>query len=314
LRIEVEKLKELSHPNIIKYLQVNAASDKQSINILLEYMPGGSVRNILDKFGPLEEKIIRIYMKQILEGLKYLHANNIVHNNLKCSNILVDNDATIRLSDFGITKSIAIPEYNSNSLKDSTYRANNSLYWTAPEIIKGGRGDKSSDIWSLGCLMYEMRTGNPPWMKSGNDPDMILQQIANSPDGPEHPRNTFSPLARSWVRRCIEKIPEKRPTVKELLADPFILQKNITTNMQTRKVVNIVMEEEVIPGERKPFNDTKNESGIGLNTIIFGKLPKSKEMKFKPISNSEAKTKEQRRKKCEEALKEELERRKVNST
>jgi serine/threonine protein kinase len=317
LRVIVESLKELNHPNIIKYLKVDPAPDRQGINILLEHIAGGSVRNLLDKFGPLEEKVIRIYMRQILEGLKYLHKNDIVHNNLKCSNILVANEGTIKLSDFGIIKCVPEIESNSNSFKKSAYIvAKNSLYWTAPEVIENKGGEKSADIWSLGCLMYEMRTKNPPWAKSGNDPEKILKQMANSPNGPKLPRNAFSPLARSWLRRCIEKEPKKRATVEELLTDPFILQNDVTTNTQAE--TNLLIEEEPVAEERKPLNSTKDEFLVNSNPIVLERVPKSKGAEFaaieyKPMNNSETKAKEQRRKQCEEALRQELERRNAKS-
>lgn len=328
LRKEVEKLRELSHHNIIKYLDVDTATEKQTINILMEYMPGGSVRNLLDKFGPLDEKIIKIYMKQVLEGLKYLHANNIAHNNLKCSNILVANEGTIKLSDFAITKCVFTPKPDKKSTCNGTDRAassektKNSLFWKAPEVIESAREDKSADIWSLGCLMFEMKTGNPPWTQAGGDAGKILESISSSLNGPELPKGALSPQARTWLCRCFEKRAEDRPSVEELLSDPFMAEEN--DDCQAKRVPEDSMECESVPEERKSIHNSKDRPSMDFG---FEEYSTSKENEAlnsnhtaepKPPQNAEAdaeaKAKEQRRKKWEEALRQELEKKKLQNT
>lgn len=337
LRNEVEKLKRLEHHNIIKYLQVDITPDNRTIDLLFEYMPGGSVRNLLDKFGPLDEKIIKIYMKQILEGLKYLHENNIAHNNLKCSNILVANEGTIKLSDFAITKRIITskitPKENACTLTDRVVEEEasaNSLFWMAPEVIKSTGGDKSADVWSLGCVMVEMRTGNPPWIESGSDPNKILEKIANSPDGPQLPTDSLSPLATSWLHRCFEKRPEHRPTIKELLDDPFIVTTDETEDLQFVKRMSIAWNDDlrssdIIPEERKSIGFCKwlASNVTKTNSVAFEDASTSKENEpFMPyraepkpiIEDPEAKAKEERRKKLEAAFLEELQKRRQQGT
>jgi serine/threonine protein kinase len=85
---------------------VDATKDKKGVDIILEFVPGGSIRNLLNKFEAFDEKLIKIYTRQILEGLSYLHSKDIVHRDLKCANILVDNKGIIKLSDFGASKQL----------------------------------------------------------------------------------------------------------------------------------------------------------------------------------------------------------------
>ncbi len=99
-------LKSLNHPNIIRYLGTEVADNKKGMDILLEFVPGGSIRSLLDKFDSFDEKLVMIYTRQMLEGLKYLHANDIIHRDLKCANVLVDNNGIVKLSDFGASKKI----------------------------------------------------------------------------------------------------------------------------------------------------------------------------------------------------------------
>ena len=72
----------------------------------MEYVPGGSIRNLLNQFEAFDERLVKIYTRQMLEGLKYLHDNGIIHRDLKCANVLVDNMGVIKLSDFGASKRI----------------------------------------------------------------------------------------------------------------------------------------------------------------------------------------------------------------
>lgn len=153
-------LKGLSHPNIVQYYSTEISEDAKGVDILLDYVPGGSIRQLLDKFQAFDEMLVKVYARQVLDGLFYLHENDIVHRDLKCANILVDNMGIIKLSDFGASKKIfnTINQYGipmDNNLSKSIV---GSPYWMAPEVIdKSGHG-KPADIWSLGCCIIEMLT------------------------------------------------------------------------------------------------------------------------------------------------------------
>ncbi|CAD8043182.1 unnamed protein product [Paramecium primaurelia] len=99
LKAEIKLLKRLKHKNIIKYYFTEISSDFTQLDIALEYISQGSLKRVLSKID-LEESNIRIYSKQILEGIQYLHKKNIIHRNIKTSTILVDSEGTIKLSNF----------------------------------------------------------------------------------------------------------------------------------------------------------------------------------------------------------------------
>ncbi|RVX21790.1 Mitogen-activated protein kinase kinase kinase 3 [Vitis vinifera] len=128
LEEEVKLLKNLSHPNIVRYL--GTAREDESLNILLEFVPGGSISSLLGKFGSFPESVIRMYTKQLLLGLEYLHKNGIMHRDIKGANILVDNKGCIKLADFGASKKVVelATMTGAKSMKGTPY-------WMAPEVI-----------------------------------------------------------------------------------------------------------------------------------------------------------------------------------
>eukprot|EP00826_Nyctotherus_ovalis_P055219 TRINITY_DN7318_c0_g3_i2.p1 TRINITY_DN7318_c0_g3~~TRINITY_DN7318_c0_g3_i2.p1 ORF type:complete len:265 (+),score=57.58 TRINITY_DN7318_c0_g3_i2:477-1271(+) len=229
LKQEITLLKGLDHPNIVKYIYTDTSPDKQGVDILLEYMPGGSVRSLLDKFGPFDEQVIKVLMRQMLEGLKYLHSKGIIHRDLKCANVLVDNNFTIKLTDFGASKKISFTD-PARPINDEVHELSKSLkgspYWMAPEVVLRTGHNKAADIWSLGCVLIEMRTGLPPWHAVSSSAGGVLKAIAATKTGPPIPIDEFSVEARDFLNRCLKINPAHRSSAEKLLADKFIVESN----------------------------------------------------------------------------------------
>jgi len=144
---EIELMKKLEHKNIVMY-KGTERRDKE-LNIFLEYVVGGSLSTILGKFGALPESLIRVYLTQILDGLHYLHVNNVIHRDIKAANILVDDKGTIKLADFGASKVIELRENDQekHSLKGTPV-------FMAPEIIRMGHFSPASDIVCLKLTIF----------------------------------------------------------------------------------------------------------------------------------------------------------------
>ncbi len=102
LENEINLLRNLRHPNIVRYIGTELTST--ALSIFLEYVPGGSLKALIEKFGALEESVARSYTRQLLLGLEYLHRNGIAHRDVKGANCLVGNDGVIKLADFGNSK------------------------------------------------------------------------------------------------------------------------------------------------------------------------------------------------------------------
>ncbi|KAF2293993.1 hypothetical protein GH714_006182 [Hevea brasiliensis] len=146
-------LEEILHPNIVKYY--GTEEDESKVNIFLELVSTGSLRKVYRSFE-LEESQVSHYTKQILEGLKYLHERKVVHGDIKCANILVDEKGHVKITDFGLTKVTGVI-----ALLKSRY---GKIDWIAPEVMKQDKEyGFEADIWSLGCTVVEMLIRDFPY-------------------------------------------------------------------------------------------------------------------------------------------------------
>jgi mitogen-activated protein kinase kinase kinase len=218
LKREISLLRDLRHPNIVQYL--GCGSSVEYLNIFLEYVAGGSVQTMLNSYGALPEPLIRSFVRQILNGLSYLHNRDIIHRDIKGANILVDNKGTIKISDFGISKKLEATNIL-NGANNNKHRPSlqGSVFWMAPEVVKQTSYTRKADIWSLGCLVVEMMTGQHPF------PDCTQLQaifkIGGAKATPTIPDNA-SEEARQFLAQTFEIDHNKRPSADDLMLSPFL--------------------------------------------------------------------------------------------
>ncbi|KAK7908686.1 hypothetical protein PG985_015989 [Apiospora marii] len=218
LKREISLLRDLRHPNIVQYLGCSTSADY--LNIFLEYVPGGSVQTMLNSYGALPEPLVRSFVRQILEGLSYLHNQEIIHRDIKGANILVDNKGTIKISDFGISKKLEATNIL-NGAANNKHRPSlqGSVFWMAPEVVKQTSYTRKADIWSLGCLVVEMMTGTHPF------PDCSqLQAIFKIGGGRASPTipDTASAEAQEFLAQTFELDHNLRPSADDLMLSSFL--------------------------------------------------------------------------------------------
>jgi hypothetical protein len=158
---EIRLLKDLDHENIVQYMGYDSNVEEGHIYIFLEYVPGGSISSLLSKYQFFDERLTSFFTRQILCGLQYLHTRKILHRDIKAGNVLIDQDGVCKITDFGLSKNQNEGAYDPMA-NNSTMRG--TVFWMAPEVLTNNYSAKV-DVWSLGCTVLEMITGEHPWME-----------------------------------------------------------------------------------------------------------------------------------------------------
>jgi mitogen-activated protein kinase kinase kinase len=218
LKHEINLLRDLQHPNIVQYL--GTAADDHHLNIFLEYVPGGSIAAMLKQYNTFQEPLIRNFVRQILDGLSYLHGRDIIHRDIKGANVLVDNKGGIKISDFGISKRVEASSMLGSQSHMNRPSLQGSVYWMAPEVVRQTAHTKKADIWSLGCLVVEMFSGSHPFPNCSQL--QAIFAIGSNQAKPTVPEGC-SEEAKGFLERTFEIDHERRPSADELLTSGFLV-------------------------------------------------------------------------------------------
>ncbi|XP_022354617.1 mitogen-activated protein kinase kinase kinase 19 isoform X5 [Enhydra lutris kenyoni] len=216
---KVDLLKALKHVNIVAYL--GTCLEENIVSIFMEFVPGGSISSIINRFGPLPEMVFCKYTRQILQGVAYLHENCVVHRDIKGNNVMLMPTGIIKLIDFGCAKRLAWAGLNGTH-SDMLKSMHGTPYWMAPEVINESGYGRKSDIWSVGCTVFEMATGKPPLASMDRMAAMfyIGAHRGLMPPLPEH----FSENAADFVRVCLTRDQHERPSAAQLLKHSFLMR------------------------------------------------------------------------------------------
>ncbi|KAL1747824.1 Pkinase-domain-containing protein [Schizophyllum fasciatum] len=241
---EVDLVKSLSHPSIVKY--EGMARDDDSLSIVLEYAENGSLVHTLKAFGKLNERLVANYVVKILEGLHYLHQNDVVHCDLKAANILTTKTGNVKLSDFGVSLNLRAME---REIKDVAGTPN----WMAPEVIELKGASTKSDIWSLACTVIELFTGKPPYSDVANSMSVMFRIVEDKM--PPLPENC-SPLLEEFLKLCFNKEPTLRPSA-DILFEHAWLKQNWGAHKELRP-------QDSIPFLRRVSTDLQKSEAVRL--------------------------------------------------
>ncbi|XP_057377024.1 serine/threonine-protein kinase ULK3-like isoform X2 [Daphnia carinata] len=209
---EIEALKLLRHPHIIQ--MIDFSWDENFIYIIMEYCEGGDLSVFVRSHKQLQEKICKSFLCQLASALQYLRQHNIVHMDLKPSNLLLTSrrNPILKLADFGLAQSLK------NRQRETSFRG--SPLYMAPEILRRESYDASVDLWSTGVILYECLFGKPPC--SSSSLKELVENIQSKAAITIPTTKDISADCRDLLERLLQKDPNKRMTYEEFFNHPFV--------------------------------------------------------------------------------------------
>lgn len=212
IRQEISVLSECQSPFITRY--ISSFTTEHELNIVMEYMGGGSVRDLL-AMGPIDEQYVAVITREMLRAVEYLHDSGKIHRDIKAANVLLTEKGEPKMADFGVTAKLTNTMQRRNTFVGTPY-------WMSPEVIQQADYNEKADIWSIGITVYEMATQEPP--HHDVHPMKALFLIPKHPPPSLNDLPHLSKAIKEFVSLCCQKEWMKRPTVKELMKTKFIRQ------------------------------------------------------------------------------------------
>ncbi|MYX30282.1 protein kinase [Streptomyces sp. SID8381] len=207
-RLEAQTSARLNHPNVVGTLDFGTWEGR--CFLVMELVDGGSLAAELTGGGPLHADRLAQVAQEAAEGLAAAHEQGIVHRDVKPGNLLSDRHGTIRIADFGIARFVDDP---SAGLTTTGQIVGTGLY-LAPERAIGTPASSASDMYSLGCVLYQLAVGHPPF--EADTPTALLYQHVDAPPVPPHQRGAALPPAfEAYLLSMLAKRPEDRPTARQ---------------------------------------------------------------------------------------------------
>lgn len=207
---EIELLKGLNHPNVIQYL--SSFIHDNDLYIVLELADAGDLSKMIRYFKKekrlIPEKTIWKYFLQIASALDHMHSRRVMHRDLKPANVFITAQGTVKLGDLGLSRFFGKSTGMAFSLVGTPY-------YMSPERINQDGYDFQSDIWSLGCILYEMAALHSPFSGENMNLQILVEKIEKC-EYPDLPDDLYTHELRNVVKMCLNLKPELRPNISQI--------------------------------------------------------------------------------------------------
>ncbi len=258
---EARALAALSHPSIVAVYDVGEADGLPYI--VMEHLPGGSLKQRIERAGPLPAVDAVRHTVEIANGLAFAHSKGIIHADLKPSNILFDANDHAKICDFGIART---PQEDA----DTPQLFATALY-VAPERVEGKTATQASDVYGLGLLLYEMLVGRPPFTSS-NAAVLLRDHVVRMPVPPSHLRPSLARELDTVVLKALAKQPGLRYQKVSEMAQTLMSIENLDKDLATTRFAGVMTEpiRDFVPTMRQsPVVALLSQYGAPLRQAFF---------------------------------------------
>ncbi|XP_034044771.1 serine/threonine-protein kinase PLK1 [Thalassophryne amazonica] len=269
---EIAIHKSLNHPHIVGFH--GFFEDDDFVFVVLEICRRRSLLELHKRRKAVTEPEARYYMMQLFKGVQYLHNNRVIHRDLKLGNIFLNDDMEVKIGDFGLATKI---EFEGERKKTLCGTPN----YIAPEVLCKKGHSYEVDVWSLGCILYTLLVGKPPFETSCLK-ETYSRIKKNNYVIPWH----INPVASSLIKRMLHADPAQRPSVSELQADEFFTAGYIPLRLPTT-CLTVSPRFSIAPstapelGQRRPLTAIDNKEGSEKVDVREEPMPRENE----PVEN-----------------------------
>ncbi|MGH3086689.1 MAG: serine/threonine-protein kinase, partial [Rubrobacteraceae bacterium] len=233
------------------------ATDEHEVSyIVMEYVSGGDLKEMMEKEGPLSGKELSKIGASLAAGLAHAHERGVIHRDIKPQNVLLDEYGRPKLTDFGIARAL---DATVQTTRTGSYLG--TALYSAPEQLKGEEVTPKSDVYSLGVTLYHATVGEPPF--SGGPIEVASQQMTRDPEPPRGRGAKITPEMETLIMACLSRDPDGRPTSGELQ----------TKLLQAGAVVSSASEgykdAAVGAGALQKLGDSGRADGLPEGTVVF---------------------------------------------